>query len=41
MKKINNYINGNIVNYSSKYIDVDNPSTGEIEGEVLLSKKRI
>jgi len=39
MKKINNYINGNIVNYSSKYIEVDNPSTGEIEGEVLLSNK--
>ncbi len=38
MKKIENYINGNIVKgNSSSYIPVDNPSTGEIISEVILS----
>ena len=38
MKKIENYINGNIVKgNSSSYFPVDNPSTGEIISEVILS----
>ncbi len=38
MKKIENYIDGNIVKgNSANYISVDNPSTGEIISEVLLS----
>ena len=38
MKKIENYIDGNIVKgNSANYITVDNPSTGEIISEVILS----
>ncbi len=38
MKKIENYIDGNIVEgNSSNYLPVDNPSTGEIISEVILS----
>ena len=41
MKKIENYIDGNIVKgNSSNYIPVDNPSTGEIISEVILSDSK-
>jgi len=39
MKKIKNYINGNTDSSSSKYIFVENPSTGEKIAEVVLSTK--
>ena len=39
MSKIKNYINGNIKCSSSKYFDIDDPSTGEIIGSVVLSNK--
>ena len=39
MKKIKNYINGNIQAESSNYIPVYNPSTGEVISEVVLSLK--
>ena len=38
MKKINNYVDGNIVKGSSiNYIPVDNPATGEVIAEVIQS----
>ena len=38
MKKINNYIDGNIVEGSStNYIPVDNPATGEVISKVIQS----
>ena len=41
MKKIENYIDGNIVKRnSSNYIPVNNPSTGEIISEVILSDSK-
>ena len=41
MKKIENYIDGNIVKgNSSNYIPVNNPSTGEIISEVILSDSK-
>ena len=41
MKKIENYIDGNIVKGNSpNYIPVDNPSTGEIISEVILSDSK-
>ncbi len=41
MKKIENYINGNIVKGNSlRYIPVENPSTGEIISEAILSDSK-
>ena len=41
MKKIENYINGKIVNgNSTKYLNVEDPSTGEIISKVTLSDKK-
>ena len=37
MKKINNYINGNITNFSKNFLDVMDPSTGDKISEVVLS----
>ena len=37
MKKIENYIDGNIVSYSSKTQKVYDPSTGDQTAEVVLS----
>ena len=37
MKKINNYINGSLVSISQKELPVDDPSTGEQIGKVVLS----
>ena len=39
MKKINNYIDGNLHNLSNNYLDVHDPSTGEKISEVVLSDK--
>ena len=41
MKKIDNFINGNIVKgSSSNYIPVDNPATGEVIAEVIQSEAK-
>jgi len=41
MKKIDNYINGKIINgKSGNYLPVEDPSTGEIISEVILSDKK-
>ena len=41
MKKIENFINGKIVNgNSAKYLNVEDPSTGEIISKVTLSDKK-
>ena len=37
MKKIKNFINGSFESDSNKFINVKNPSTGEVIGEVVLS----
>ena len=37
MKKIRNFINGNISNSSNKFINIYDPSTGEKSAEVVLS----
>ena len=37
MKKVQNYINGNITSNSSRFLDVEDPSTGEIISKVVLS----
>ena len=39
MKTIKNYISGNLISYSQKYLPVDDPSTGEQIGKVVLSNK--
>ena len=39
MYHIKNYISGNIQCDSDKRISIFNPSTGEIQGEVVLSNK--
>ena len=40
MKKIENYVDGKIVSTkSTKYLPVDDPSTGEVIAEVVLSDK--
>ena len=39
MNKIENYIDGNIVSYSSKTQEVYDPSTGDQTAEVVLSNK--
>ena len=40
MKIIKNYINGSVKSYSSKYLNVIDPSTGEKSGEVVLSNSK-
>ena len=37
MKKIENYINGNIQSISKDYLDVYNPSSGEVCANVVAS----
>ena len=37
MKTISNYINGEKTNFSQNYLNVDDPSTGEIISKVVLS----
>ena len=37
MKKIKNYINGNVQANSVNFLSVDDPSTGEVISEVVLS----
>ena len=37
MRIIKNYINGSSVSYSSSFMDVTDPSTGEKNGEVVNS----
>jgi malonate-semialdehyde dehydrogenase (acetylating) / methylmalonate-semialdehyde dehydrogenase len=39
MKKIKNYINGSHVSNSENFLPINNPTTGEIIGEVVLSNK--
>ena len=39
MKKIENYINGSLTCYSKEELSVDDPSTGEIIANVVLSDK--
>ena len=39
MKTVKNYISGNIISSSQKYLPVDDPSTGEQIGKVVLSNK--
>ncbi len=39
MYKINNYINGNSSNISKNYAKINDPSTGELIGEVILSNE--
>ena len=40
MKKISNYINGSITGSSEDFLEIEDPSTGEIIGEVILSNKK-
>ena len=40
MTKVENYINGNLVSYSTNTIDVENPSTGEKIRKVILSNEK-
>ena len=41
MKKIENFVNGNIVDTNSKnYLSVEDPSTGEKISEVVLSNNQ-
>ena len=41
MKKINNFVDGNIISgISSKYLNVDDPSTGEVISKVILSDQK-
>ncbi len=40
MKKIKNYINGTNTSYSSEYLAIEDPSKGEIIGEVVLSDEK-
>ena len=37
MELINNYINGNLINSSEEYLDVYDPSKGEVISKVVLS----
>ena len=37
MEVIKNYINGKKINYSNEFLDVYDPSTGEIISKVVLS----
>ena len=39
MKKIENYINGNITSVSNDTLPVVDPSKGEVTGEVVLSNQ--
>ena len=36
MKKIENYINGKKINYSNEFLDVYDPSTGEIISKHII-----
>ena len=40
MYKVKNYINGKSQGFSDDYLSIYNPSTGEIDGEVILSNKK-
>ena len=40
MKKIKNYINGNLIGFSEKYLPVIDPSKGEEVSEVILSDSK-
>ena len=40
MIQIKNYIDGKIQGISNDYLSIYNPSTGEIDGEVILSSER-
>ena len=40
MYKVKNYIDGKIQGISNDYLSIYNPSTGEIDGEVILSSER-
>ena len=37
MKKIENFIHGKIDSKAQNYLEVEDPSTGEVLGEVVLS----
>ena len=39
MKKVKNYINGNLISHSPSSKEIYNPSTGEVIGQVVLSNK--
>ena len=39
MKKIQNYINGNLRSFSKKELSVEDPSTGDEIAKVVLSSK--
>ena len=39
MKIITNYIDGNCKSYSKEFLNVEDPSTGEIVSKVVLSNK--
>ena len=40
MREIKNYINGSLVSFSKNYLDVYDPSTGEVISKVVLSNKK-
>ena len=40
MKKIENYINGNVLSFSKSFLNVNDPSIGEKSGEVVLSNSQ-
>ena len=40
MKKIKNYINGTIKSLSENFLEIEDPSTGDKIGEVVLSSKK-
>ena len=40
MKKIENYINGEIKSFSTNYLSVEDPSKGEKIGDVVLSNEK-
>tara|TARA_B100000989_G_C19528106_1_gene468047 strand:+ start:540 stop:2030 length:1491 start_codon:yes stop_codon:yes gene_type:complete len=40
MREIKNYINGSLVSFSKDYLDVYDPSTGEVISKVVLSNKK-
>ena len=41
MYKVKNYIDGKMQGFSDEYLSIYNPSTGEIEGEVILSNEKV
>jgi len=40
MKKIENYIHGSVISYSSKFLSVEDPSTGEKIANVVMSSNK-